>query len=308
MLTQPDFSLDKIKVLHIEATTTCQAACPQCAREDSRFYNHYRDKADLSLHELQQKFDKDFIKNLDKVMFCGNYGDPCANPDLFAMLQFFRSINPDITLGINTNGALKSAQWWIDLAHLMTGKNDYVVFAIDGLADTNHIYRQRVVWHKLMTNAKAFISAGGPAHWDMLVFEHNEHQVADCERLARDMGFRWFRTKITNRFEFRPVAFINPPKNLAQSKNHFHGNITCNAQQEQSIYLCATGELMPCCFMGVHVFNRDNDIDRALRSKNFKAVVDSWQTVPLKICRQNCSHDHSGSHFSRQFKKAIQLA
>jgi hypothetical protein len=44
------------------------------------------------------------------------------------------------------------------------------------LEDTNHLYRENVEWKKIMENARAFISAGGTAHWDMLIFDHNKHQ------------------------------------------------------------------------------------------------------------------------------------
>ena len=50
-----------------------------------------------------------------------------------------------------------------------------VTFGIDGLQDTNHLYRISTNFDKIIKNAKAFIDAGGFAKWHMLVFEHNEH-------------------------------------------------------------------------------------------------------------------------------------
>ena len=52
-----------------------------------------------------------------------------------------------------------------------------VWFAIDGLEDTHSIYRQGTNWKKIIDNVMTFVDAGGKARWDMLVFQHNEHQV-----------------------------------------------------------------------------------------------------------------------------------
>ena len=46
-----------------------------------------------------------------------------------------------------------------------------------------------------MTNVKSFIQAGGEAHWEFLVFKHNEHQVEEARNLAREMGFKEFYLK-----------------------------------------------------------------------------------------------------------------
>jgi len=51
-----------------------------------------------------------------------------------------------------------------------------------------------------MENAKAFIDAGGIAHWDFIVFQHNEHQVEEARHLAKEMGFKNFNVKKTTRW------------------------------------------------------------------------------------------------------------
>jgi hypothetical protein len=70
----------------------------------------------------------------------------------------------------------------------------------EGLEDTNHLYRQKVKWERVMENAKAFIDRGGHAKWDFIVFKHNEHQVDEARQLAMDMGFEKFQVKKTGRF------------------------------------------------------------------------------------------------------------
>lgn len=78
---------------------------------------------------------------------------------------------------------MRTTNYWQELGEdILNQPLDYVVFSIDGLADTNHIYRRGAVWDKIVENAEAFIKAGGSAHWDMLVYQHNQHQVDSAEQ------------------------------------------------------------------------------------------------------------------------------
>ena len=187
-----------IKVLHVESTDVCQAACALCAREtDATFRKDLQHH--LGIEQIQKHFLDDDIYKLDKMFMCGNYGDPAAGKHSLSIYRWFREVNPNIVLGMNTNGALQTTFWWHELGKLFNQPQDYVVFSIDGLEDTNATYRKNVNWAKLIANVRAFIEAGGSAHWDMLVYRHNQHQVEECEQLARDMGFKWFRAKVSRR-------------------------------------------------------------------------------------------------------------
>ena len=162
--TQTPFDPAGINTLHLELTTRCNAECPQCARMDPR--SGYRQDHELSLSQCQTMFTQGFVEQLDKMFSCGNFGDPAAAKDCFQIYQWFKSVNPRITLGMNTNGGLRTRFWWQEMADIMSGPLDYVVFSIDGLADTNHIYRRNVNWSTLMSNAEYYIAAGeiGRAH------------------------------------------------------------------------------------------------------------------------------------------------
>ena len=78
------------------------------------------------------------------------------------------------SIEVVTNGSIKKANWWAELALKAN-----VVFSIDGLEDTNHIYRVGAQWDKIMANAEAFIAAGGNATWQYIVFRWNAHQEED---------------------------------------------------------------------------------------------------------------------------------
>jgi MoaA/NifB/PqqE/SkfB family radical SAM enzyme len=308
-LTLTPFDLANIKILHLEPTTACNAACPQCAREDINFYNDAVHRSELTLDQVQSMFPAKFIAQLDKLMMCGNFGEPAISNHTVKIFKWARSINPSITLGMNTNGGLRTTTWWRELGKLFNQPTDYVVFSIDGLDDTNHVYRRNVNWKNLVRNAEAFITAGGSAHWDMLIYQHNEHQVDQAQQLAKDMGFKWFRAKVSNRFSWRPVDFLRPPKSWVLDQSQHRDTIRCHALEEKSLYVCATGEIMPCCFIGPHVFNRDRDLAQALATPGFQTIVDRWITDPLPICQQSCSvKEQSQTNFERQWRREVQLS
>ena len=104
------------------------------------------------------------------------------NPDIVQLTELFNSSN------VTTNGSCGRVDTYSNLARLGV----QMTFSIDGLEDTNHIYRQDVVWSKVMERAKAFINAGGIAHWKFVVFKHNVHQIQSADRLSKKMGFASF--------------------------------------------------------------------------------------------------------------------
>ena len=139
---------------------------------------------------------KPFLPN--HVFINGNYGDPIMYPYLLEVVKMCKDMGvPQVTL--STNGSAQTEAWWTELATIMR-KPDKVIFAIDGLEDTNHLYRVNSKWSTIMRNAKAFIGAGGIARWDYIGFAHNEHQIEEARQLAEDMGFVKFRYKKSNRY------------------------------------------------------------------------------------------------------------
>lgn len=286
----------EIKVLHLESTDVCQAACPLCARELDPLFNK-RKKNHLTINQILKHYDDNAIAKLDKVFICGVYGDPAAGKYTLDIFRYFRKINPTITLGINTNGALQTTFWWHELGKLFTQPLDYVVFSIDGLEDTNGTYRVNVNWKKLMSNVEAYIAAGGTAHWDMLVYRHNQHQVGECEQLARHMGFTWFRAKVSKRDYIaglqQPLGYEEPVMNT--------GPIVCHVLKEKSAYIDAIGRHYPCCWLG----NQKTDY-----ISNISEVEPTWNTdTPHPVCKSACSTNvnTSTSNFNNQWHKEVSL-
>ena len=273
-----------ISTVHLEITAKCNASCPQCGR--NKFGgpdNEFLPQTELTLADIQRIMPVSFVKQLKKLYMCGNYGDPIAANDTLEVYEWLREVNPDIKLGMHTNASARNPAWWARLGKLLNGQWDYVKFGIDGLSDTNHIYRRGTNWTKIIDNAAAFIDAGGKAHWEYIVFRHNEHQVEEARALAESMGFAQFRTKKTGRF-FSNTKLEGKDSQEVWSRNgmveyhlekplnpEYHNDslikeqalvdkfgsmqdyvdqtyIKCKVSEEKSLYISAEGLAFPCCW------------------------------------------------------------
>jgi len=273
------YRYEDIKSVHIEPTQGCNAACPQCDRNmNGGKDNPYLRNAMFGSVDYYEMFPWHFVEQLDSMYMCGNLGDPCVSNYAIEGFRSFRNANPKIWLGMNTNGGARLDYFWEDLADI----DVVVTFSIDGLEDTNHLYRQKVKWERVMENVKAFINRGGRAKWDFIVFKHNEHQVEEARQLAMDMGFEKFQVKKTGRF-FSTVTHegkeshqamgrkgeetqkLEKPDNkyinTALKKEHEliaeHGSmdayydetsIKCKAIEKSEIFVTAEGHVFPCCW------------------------------------------------------------
>jgi hypothetical protein len=146
-----------------------------------------------------------------------------------------------------------------------------------------------------MNNAAAFIKAGGSAHWDMLVYEHNEHQVNIAEQVARDMGFTWFRAKVSKRSS--NISWLQPPKSLIQPPI-VTGTIDCYVLKEQSVYVSARGTVYPCCWLGN---NSEFTIDK------FDEISRNWRSAPNLVCTATCATNQHGTNFTNQWQRNVAL-
>lgn len=266
------YNFKDIKKLHLEISSNCQASCPMCVRNHHGGIENPRlNVSDLGLGFFKNNIGDEFLKQLDSIMFCGNFGDPILNQELIPILEYIVSCNADIRIDLHTNGSARSVDWWIQLATALP-KNHVVHFALDGLEDTHHLYRVGTSFNKIIDNAKAFIAHGGRARWVYIIFKHNEHQVELARQMATDLGFESFQEKETSRFMNDPtfdvldkngvvthklekptnqrLVVIDPNTIKNYKKLVKMAKVECQVRETKSIYIDALGYAWPCCWVG----------------------------------------------------------
>jgi MoaA/NifB/PqqE/SkfB family radical SAM enzyme len=275
---------DNLTNIMAEMTDYCNAACPMCNRFDwdLNLIKGVTNAHHTTLEFVKQRIGDEIISRLKGWTCQGTYGDAVMNPETLEIFKYLKEVNPTIGIGMITNGGARNTDFWETLAELKVG----VTFSIDGLADTNHLYRRNIKWDRLMENVNAFITNGGKANWSFLVFKHNQHQIDEAKKLSEELGFIDFEHAFSERWqdfnsdgEYRDITslkvddyviekpidqkkdFVRSTEDLTRSKNVFQTEdknnfytrkISCWACSpvKHEIYLRANGYVSPCCILG----------------------------------------------------------
>lgn len=198
------YNIENIGRVHIELSSRCNASCPACSRNLSGGpVSPNLEITELSLEDIKKFFPQRFAQNIIGINFCGNVGDPGMAVDLLPILEYFQSSSKKaIAQQVRTNGGMRKPDFWRDVGKFFASipRNESathtffhpaIVFSVDGLEDTNHIYRRGVRWDRLFANMEAYTSTGAFGIWEFLVFEHNQHQVEEAKKLAEKLGLHF---------------------------------------------------------------------------------------------------------------------
>lgn len=331
-----------IKSVHLEISSRCNASCPLCPRNisgydtDLGFPLH-----DMSLAEAKTIFSPEFLLQLDNILINGNFGDFVTARDGLDIVKYFVESNPQIQILISTNAGAKPAIW----AELGSIPNVRIGFAIDGLAGTHELYRRNTKWETVISNAKKFIDAGGYAIWRMIKFDHSAAQVDQCRALSKELGFKEFDLLYDGRdsspvydragnfaYEIGTSNIDSPYPATAKEWQQWtdpgalpinrvqqyplipiKSKIDCESNRKQQIYITATGEVYPCCWLGMypllehqHAWQLDNHQTKSIAVANnalmygieksidwFNHIENSWSKTDyasgrLVKCDQYC--------------------
>ena len=262
------YSLDTLDTIDFELSSHCNSKCPQCPRFDMLGHVHKDLQLTHLTYDIVKKFPITKMKNLQRVTFRGNFGDPLMNPELDNIIDLFKKQQ----LHISTNASLRDVKWWSKLG---SKKNIEVVFCIDGSDKTHKLYRRNTSYKKIIANAKAFISAGGNAIWQFIVFKHNEHEIQQAEKLSKEMGFKRIILMYSERFDvdskFKVYENSKYLYDLEKSTNQVllreklgsaqeekywkklnknKGSVSCVWSENKEIYIHSDGTVYPCCMIG----------------------------------------------------------
>lgn len=262
-----------INAVNLEITDRCQAACPMCARNcNGGSEQPHVQNIDVTLDQIKQWFPVDWIKTIKEFNFSGNNGDPIIAKEVVSIVEFIiANSDPKSTCRLYTNGSLRTKKWWSEFAKVLNDRGD-VVFAIDGFEEQHSIYRRNTDWNKIIENAKSFISAGGHASANIIVFKHNEHIVHELKSFLLSIGFETVAFIFTPRFlgeKSYPVKdkqgnieyYIEPPttqKDLNQSIIPLYDKIkireiiqdaSIKPQCHRDLYIDPLGNVFPCSSM-----------------------------------------------------------
>jgi MoaA/NifB/PqqE/SkfB family radical SAM enzyme len=178
--------------VHVEATTRCNSRCPSCPRfiDSTPITNPALVLDEIKIDEFKAWLPPEFLQqHAECFNFCGNYGDPMMCTDIVEIIEYLVENNV-LKIALHTNGGMRNKKVWNRLGQLLNKRNRHVVWSVDGLEDTNNLYRREVKWKNIVNNIKEFNSTGGYSIHDFLVFKHNEHQVEEVKAFFKSLGVK----------------------------------------------------------------------------------------------------------------------
>ncbi len=302
------WSTETLEWIDIELTSFCNIRCKGCFRVMSKEADKILNKTYLDLEVIKEKFKKEMFPNIKIINFCGSVDEPTTHPQFFEIIKHFATWGCHINVA--TNGSLRTSTWWKTLAEIMP-ESHVVTWGIDGSDETSELYREGSNFKKVQQNFRAFIAAGGRAHWQFIVFEHNEHQLEIAKKMAVNEGFKEFKTIISHRKDTGGVKH----KKLEVEESP---TISCKYGNQKRIFVNHMGNVIPCCHLNSKMLefavndkqkdrfeeilvenNYLNDInlknvnlDQAIYGKVWTDIKKSWNSnnrIPKceSVCKQN---------------------
>lgn len=241
---------------HVEPTSKCTLECPLCDR--TWFYETFKKR---NLHEINIDHLVNFVGVNAEIDFCGNNGDPIYHSKFHELCKRLKDNNCQLT--ITTNGSAKTKAWWQKLNNIMD-KDDTLILSIDGLEDTNHIYRKNAKWKSIMGAIEIFAERKCKMHWKYIVFKHNQHQIKEAKELSSKLKFDYFQLERSDRWlgqkdlmpdkEFVDTYYQQQEKVLIDPsfKTSMEPVCLANNKPSNALYIDAEGDFYPCCWMGTY--------------------------------------------------------
>jgi len=318
--------------IQIDVTSYCNSYCGACVRN----IKGGPVNPNVILEHIDWNVWKDICtfcgeNNVKLMTFNGNFGDISSHPNYIEMLEYLYKKTKKIKLNIHTNGGARSEKFWKDLAGCVKKfPSSIVTFSIDGLEDTNHIYRRGTDFSKIIHNMTAYIKSGGLARWRMIVFDHNKHQIQQASDLAKKLGcyaFSLNRSFDTNievmQYRTFDAGYITSPNHdevkvlsakfdwelkLDQEMSQYKGleknDTLCPWQQDKKIQINQIGEVWPCCYYSMHT-GRPNDRRRFIWfDEQLKQYQEHFNNIKFYKLSQILEHEFFTKDLQYSFKNS----
>jgi MoaA/NifB/PqqE/SkfB family radical SAM enzyme len=176
------------------------------------------------------------------------WGEPLMNKDLPEIIKAAHE-NRIFTV-VTTNGSLLTHEM---SRKIILSKLDNLVLSIDGISEESYQkYRIGGSFEVVLNNLRGLISlkkemrSSTPfIEWQFLVFKHNEHEINDAKKLARELGI--------DNIVFLPAYTENESFDSSDKKYHLPKS-TPLSKRSDCKHLWSTlafhwnGNVVPCCY------------------------------------------------------------
>ncbi len=267
--------------ISIEPTTSCNLRCPQCP---SGLREFTRDTGMLG-PALNRKVIDELKSDLTYITYYFQ-GEPYLNPDFLDMVSYASANN--IYTATSTN------------AHYLTPGNckktidsglKRLIISLDGSTqETYKKYRIGGQLDKVLQGTKNLVEAKKKAGkgpyiiWQFIVFGHNEHQIADMKKLAREYGVDKLAIKTAQIYDFETNIDLLPADEKYARYHKKNGKTVIKNKLLNHCWrlwhncvITWDGKVAPCCF--------DKDASHQFGDVSKNSFREIWQSAQYNSFR-----------------------
>jgi MoaA/NifB/PqqE/SkfB family radical SAM enzyme len=293
-------------MLMVEPTNFCNLKCPLCPSGNGQMT---RPRGKMDLRDYQRLIDQ--VGDRLLLLMLWNQGEPFINPCFTEMVRYARQRRiPTLT---STNGHyLRTPE---QARALVASGLDEIIVSLDGVdQETYERYRVGGRIEKVFAGVRLLAQArrdlGRPTpliNLQFIVFRHNEAELQEAERLARQLGADKFLVKTAQVYTREEAEVFLPRDEQFRRYDQVQGALRVKGQPARgckvlwySSMVNWNGQVAPCCF--------DKDVEfelgQAFAGGDFRQIwrgraymdfrrrlLDDRLGIPM--CR-NCSEGYRG--------------
>lgn len=271
---------------HIEVSSICTLKCPRCVRTEvpETLLNR-----SLNLQFFKEQIGEQWVKHIKKITFCGDDGDPIYAKQFLNIIAWLKKVNPDLNIVIITNGSYKPTTWWYSIAQVLNEHDELHWSLDGWNQESNSKYRVNCDWSSIVDGIKTFTKHNISTYTVIatIAFRFNENHLDNILQIAKDYNIDcWQLTKSTKFGSVYPHQYGNNDlleptnKSLIAQGHRFERDQTVLSDKvrpgeylkqlfwkrandihtdkgfpalckigNKGVFLKATGEFYPCCWI-----------------------------------------------------------
>ena len=175
-------------VYTVDTGNVCNLRCPLCP---TGYHGLERRQSLMRLRDFETIIDKIHPFAVEVIMH--NFGEPFLNPDILPMVRYARKHGIGTTISSNLNLVNRDEKF---LEEVVESDLDHLTVSIDGTTqDVYEMYRKGGHLENVLENMRYLLRyrskvrrSSPKVEWQFLVMKHNQHQIGDARRMAKEIG------------------------------------------------------------------------------------------------------------------------
>lgn len=257
----------------IDPTNVCSLKCPLCATGQRK---NNRPNGRMPFEEFTRIIDE-LGRWLYKVRFY-SWGEPFVHKDIFRMISYVSHENIGTELSTNFHDFNAT-----DVDKLVDSRLEHLIISLDGARESTYVrYRVGGNFTRVINNIRALMKAKAlkKSHKPLveiqfLVMKHNEHEIKEMKKLAKELGVDRLRLAAITLNVKEPVQVKEwLPTNEKWSRYEYHSledKIHRKRSRCEWLWRSAVinwdSTISPCC-----VFEGPKTDFGSLKEKSFKEI------------------------------------